>query len=118
MPVELARQVYEREDCARSFGEDVAMHLAHPDGIVHKSSAVFYLARPVCYREGEDCAAAMVDPAQAFPQASWNCWHIYLLAGTLKVAVRQFPFRLNYVSWERHNRLRVYPFDRFIQHLT
>ncbi len=116
--VQQAMAIYARETGPRSFEQDVALHLGHPDGQVFKSPGLFYLARPVCYHDHEEARTAMVDPSVIFPREVWNCWHIYLLAGSLVRTAAHFPFPMELISWERNNHLRVYPFCRLLRHLT
>jgi hypothetical protein len=100
-PVEQAAAVYEREDCARTFKEDLEYHLLN--GWVINTPTLFIMARPV---ERYGPPSLIVDPSHVFENP--DCWHIYLQAGNVnevwKFDVHQFPW----VSFERRNRLRFY----------
>jgi len=114
-PLHAAMAVYQAEPCARSFGEDLLAHLRH--GYVHSTPRYIVMARPVTYLESGQNNARIIDSEEAFPEAEWNCWHIYLLAGDLRAAASQFPFGLAWVSWERRNQLRAYRMKSLLRHL-
>lgn len=104
-PVELSAAVYEKEPCARSFKEDLEAHLLH--GLVVSTPELFLMARPVLA-----CAPheQIVNPwYNDFP--IWDCWHVYLYSGNMMSAFKQATYELQFVSFERKNRLRVYRWD-------
>lgn len=106
-PFEKAADVYRNEWCARSFKEDLALHLQH--GWVISSPRFFAMGRPVSYWSWSD--AQILDPSFNPPDEP-DCWHIWLLAGDMKEALQFIPFRLPCVSFERKNVLKMYSFDR------
>lgn len=110
-PVEQAKQVYQQEPCARTFEEDIHLHLMH--GYVFSTPYYFVMGRAVL-RGG--CPNEIVN--STFLYAPWrcDCWHVYLFAGDMNKALSMFPYPLPWVSFERQNKLRFYPFDR-LNHL-
>jgi hypothetical protein len=96
--------VYSAEPCARTFDADLHAHLLH-GGFVLCRPDVFLMARPVA-RTAE--RAAIVNPFVVFPRAQCDCWHVYLVAGSVGEALRFMPHPLEWVSWERENVLRFY----------
>jgi hypothetical protein len=106
-PVEQAAAVYQREPCARSFVEDVELHLMH--GFVFNTPDWFMLARPVWHKAPQEL---IVDPNyNDFPIL--NCWHCYLFAGkdiywaAYKAQQIAGPV-MEWVSFERRNKLRIH----------
>jgi len=104
MPVELAAEVYQREGCARSFREDLELHLLN--GFVFSTPEFFAMGRPVV--KGAD-KALIVNPAELFPDAACDCWHVYLFSGAMTQAFNVIPWELPWFSFERGNELRFYP---------
>jgi len=106
---EMAREVYRWEECARSFGEDLNLHLAH--GFVFVTPDVFLMARPVIKNAPKD---QILSPWIQFPRA--DCWHVWLAAGhgALAVLANYEPYPLPWISFERNNRLRFYKRSSFI----
>lgn len=102
-PYEEAAAVYDREPCARSFREDLELHLLN--GYVLSGPEFFVLARPV---NSQDTVERMVDPAWVWPVEDCDAWWIYLFAGDLKQALGHFPFPMKWIGWERQNALRWY----------
>ncbi len=101
-----AAKVYEREPCARTFQEDLEMHLLV--GFVLSTPTHFIMARPVDrYAAHED----IISPSIPFRPEACNCWHIYLAAGDMRQFWDFYPVRYPWVSWEKRNRLRFYPMD-------
>lgn len=111
-PFEKAADVYRNEWCARSFKEDLALHFQF--GWVISSPRFFVMGRPVC-RWWE--SSEIVNPECRVFLDSPDCWHVWLAAGDLKEALKFLPFPLPYISFERKNVLKMYPFDRFVSKL-
>jgi hypothetical protein len=105
-PVERAAAVYGREDCARTFREDLEAHLLH--GLVVSSSDLFLMARPVDHTAGYE---AIANPWHNTWYNTPSAWHLYLFSGSLMSAFKCAPYPLEYVSFERTNDLRIYKYD-------
>jgi hypothetical protein len=102
-PAEQAAAVYEREECARTFREDLEAHLI--GGYVFSTPTVFLMARPVRHDAPQ---AEIVNPWHVFPREECDCWMLYLAAGDIAEFFRWVPFPLAFVAWERNNVLRTY----------
>jgi hypothetical protein len=100
-PVERAAEVYKREPCARTFLEDLQIHLR--TGYVFSTPTLFVMARPV-RRDGDH--SEIVNPEHVFTDP--DTWHIYLMSGDMAQIWDYAPFDLPYVSFERGNRLRFW----------
>jgi len=100
-PVEQAKAVYDREECARSFREDFEAHLL--GGYVTSTPEYFAMARPVI-RAAD--AADIVNPWVTFDREDCDAWLIYLAAGDLAQLIAAPPFHLPWIGWERDNVLR------------
>jgi hypothetical protein len=104
-PILQAQAVYEREECPRSFWQDVMEHFLNENAYVISTPKCFVLARPV------NCLAAtaeIVNPGIEFPRTEQNAWLIYLLGGSLREVLRFLPYELPMIGWERKNVLRWY----------
>ena len=106
-PVERAAEVYRLEPCARTFREDLEAHLLN--GYVLNTPTCFLMARPV---ERMALESFIVDPWHIFPPEQCDCWHIYLCAGDMLEALGFAPYPLPWLSWERKNKLRFWPWDK------
>ncbi len=104
--LERAMAVYQRERCARTFEEDLMLHLKY--GYVLSVPTAFVMARPVnMYMEYD----IITNPIfSKFSEV--NAWWIYLLAGDIREVIRHIPFQLPYVGWEIDNKPRFRPLDR------
>lgn len=100
-PVERAAAVYQREDCARTFREDLEAHLLN--GYVLSTPTAFVMARPVRHDAPRE---ELVNPWHVFPRGEWDAWMVYLAAGDLAEFWRCEPFPLAHVIYERQNALR------------
>jgi len=100
-PYQAARAVYDREPCARTFEEDLELHLLN--GYVFSDSTAFLMARPVKHYAGYEL---ICDPSVIHDNP--DCWHLWLFAGNLMDAFRLAPYPLPLVSFERKNKLRYY----------
>jgi hypothetical protein len=102
-PVELAAAVYEREECARTFREDLEAHLFN--GYVYSTPTMFIMGRPVRHDAPRE---ELVNPWFVFPRAEWDAWMVYLAAGNLAEFWRVEPFPLEFVIFERQNVIRCF----------
>jgi len=98
-----AANVYEQEACARTFRQDLELHLLN--GYVVSTPEFFIMGRPVQKDSPHDC---ILDPSFPYHPNDWDCWHIYLMAGDIKKCWDFYPFPLEWVSWERKNVLRFF----------
>lgn len=119
-PFEAAQGVYEQEDCANTFGEDLFFYLRA--GYVWSSRDAFAMARPVMLllgdQEGIGMNRGMIVGQFPFVPHSCNCWHVHLAAGDWKEALGHLPYSLEYISFERDNVFRYYPLNHFSQYAT
>ena len=99
-PYLLARSVYESEPCARTFEEDLLAHLY--TGYVVSTPEVFLMFRLVHSAAHPE---QILDPWTIFEGG--DCWHVYLAAGDASQFHAHFPQSLQWVSFERKNRLRI-----------
>jgi len=106
-PAILARHVYDKEPCARTWAEDVELHLLF--GYVFSTPDYFIMGRPVKHDAPDSC---IVDPLYQFPRCEWDAWHIYLYSGDITKCWDIEPFKFPWVTFERKNVLRRYPMDR------
>ena len=107
---ERARMVYENEPCARSFYEDLLLHLNH--GFVFSEPDAFIMGRPV---DKDAPIEAIRNPEVTFSNA--NCWWIYLASGKgLTLFLRHEPMALPYFGFERSNKPRFHRRDQLIKH--
>jgi len=104
--------VFEREPCARTFAEDLALHFEH--GFVFSTPDYFIMGRPV---PKDAPAEDIVNPAIVFPRAICDCWHCYLFAGDMAAALAVLPWALPWISFERKNELRIYDMGKFLDHI-
>lgn len=106
---ELAQRLYREEPQARTLEEDIRRHLVNPDGYVLKTKEVLAMGRPVpLLADIRD----ILNPYIWFPPKDCNCWHIYLVAGNISRAWDFLPYPLEWMSFERSNRLRFYRTER------
>lgn len=106
-PYEAARAIYQSEPCARTFEEDLLLHMKH--GYVISTPRVFLMARPV-WSVADDYQ--IVDASYLLPgshESVGDCWHIHVLAGDMAEALSFMPFELPFVSFQRKNVLRFWP---------
>lgn len=102
-PITLARQVYASEPCARSFDQDLYLHLNTPQCIVIKNEHTLAFIRPVNHR---DPYRAITNPA--FISSSPDAWWVYLLAGRMEPLDLVLDDRYLLIGWERSNVPRFY----------
>jgi hypothetical protein len=104
-PVELAAQVYTREECSASFREDLEAHLL--TGYVHSTPTAFVMARPVSVLADE---SLILDPWHSFPREDQDAWLVWLAAGDLASLLVLFPYQLPLIGWQKRNKLRFHGF--------
>ena len=101
-PLDMAQLVYEYEHCTRTFPQDLALHLRH--GWVISTPTMFLMGRPV---ERFADPAEILNPAHRFDNP--DTWLVWLAAGAPPwECIKHMPHFLQYVGWERHNKLRFY----------
>ncbi len=110
MPAQQAAAVYERETCARTFGEDVEAHLLC--GYVISCPDLFVMFRAVDSRADP---ADIVNPWVTFDAVNCDCWMVYLAAGNVSAIVNALPYALPLVCFERENVLSFRDFERIKQ---
>jgi hypothetical protein len=101
-PIDLARYVYKREPCARTFEADLTWHLEN--GFVFSRPDFFVMGRPV----NRHASPALIVGQYRFPSVVADCWHVYLMAGNVARAWSMLPWELEWVSFERGNVLRFH----------
>lgn len=106
-PYEQARDVYTKEPCARTFDQDLQLHLAH--GFVFSTPEFFIMGRAVFSKGTREM---LVDPRVRFTPDICDAWMIYLMAGDCTKAWSIMPWRLPRFVFERKNELRVYDSSR------
>lgn len=104
-PYEQAAQVYEQEESARPFWEDLQAHLLY--GWVMSTPELFLMARQV----KRDWPDELLKNPWAIDDDG-DCWHVWLAAGDLSKVKEFIPYPLPYLSYERVNVLRSMPFDK------
>lgn len=110
-PVEHAARIYESEPCARTFKEDLEAHLIH--GVVFSRPDLFIMARPVSRSWAKH---EIVNPWFNELTKTPNCWHVYLAAGDISKVWSIMPYRLEFASWERGNKLRFWNIKKLQHH--
>ncbi len=85
-----------------SFDQVIYAHGYVPTGHVIVTPEVFVMARRV----------SSGWPAGAFDElSSWDpagdCWHVWLLAGDPRAALKFLPYELPWISYHRRGKLRV-----------
>ena len=107
-PYDQARAVYARETCARTFDEDLRLHLKF--GYVFSTPDLFVMGRPVRKDAGYD---QITDPRVQFSEP--DTWWVYLASGDIKNLCSLLPYPLSSIGWERDNVLRIYRSDKVIR---
>ena len=103
-PYRQARAIYDREPCRRTFNEDLELHLMN--GLVFSTSEFFLMGRAVPRGASP---ADIVDPAVVFAPSLCDCWQVHVLAGDGKAAWSILPYPMQWMGFERNNRLKFYP---------
>ena len=116
-PFAQAQLIYEREDCAYTFAEDLLWYLEN--GYVWNSPGCFAMARPVWIPtvripiEAEDLFIKGIVGRMGYSRP--NCWHCHIVAGSIREGLSKLPFELPYISFERENIFRYYESVKFMK---
>jgi hypothetical protein len=105
-PFEQALAVYVQEPCARTFADDLEAHLRY--GLVISTPEYFLMARKVIK---DAPPREITDSWFYFNQNLANCWHVWLLAGDIRMAFLSADVRLPWVSFEKRNKIRFYTWE-------
>lgn len=105
-----AEEVYRNEDCARSFEEDLYLHLHTPGCIVFKDEDNLALVRPV---NEHDSYENLTYPGYISPEP--NAWWVYMLVGNVPFLISLLPNRFDRIGWERKNKPRFYNLNKVKQ---
>lgn len=114
-PYDKARAVYDQEECARTFEEDLVAHLN--GGYVINTPEVFGMFRPVRRIWGKRRILNPWDTID-FTVGSADTWHIYLAAGDMSQFMNFLPYALPWISFERKNKLRFRSFHQMAEKLS
>lgn len=109
-PYQQAREIYNREECARTFEEDLIAHLNN--GYVINTPELFMMFREV----DRSFSGLVLNPHCRFIDG--DTWHIYVAAGDMLRIEEYFPYPLPYISFERKNRLRFYSYPQMAEKLS
>jgi hypothetical protein len=102
IPAVEAAKVYEQERCARTFEDDLFLHLQY--GFVFSTPTAFIMGRPVRHDAN---AAEIKDPTIQFTDP--DGWWVYLAAGeSIPLFFEHEPYALPWIGWERKNKPRWY----------
>lgn len=85
------------------------------NGVIFCRPDVFVLARPVMLDEFLD-VRRILNPHYRFDR--YNAWHIWLFSGNMAKAIEFLPFPLDYVCYERKERLRIYKLEELFKKLS
>lgn len=102
-PIDRARLVYEQEPCARTFEQDLGLHLAYH--VVHSDNTLFLMGRAVPRNAPLELIR---DPEHIFSPGECDCWWVYLAAGEVNSFLYYMPYPLPWLGWERGNQPRFY----------
>lgn len=107
---EMAKAVYASEPSARTFEQDLELHLRH--GFVFVTPDAFIIGRPVCKDAPYD---QILSPWVTFPNP--DSWLAYVAAGrqALQVFAAHMPYELPWIMFERDGRLRFYATRRLLK---
>lgn len=106
-----AIEVYATEKCARTFAEDLSLHLHF--GFVHSTPDYFIMGRPVLKAAPIE---QIVNCRHIFTGITCDCWHVYLACGDIARAWEVLPWPLPWISFERKNELRFHELERIREH--
>jgi len=119
-PILQASKIYEKEECARTFQEDLESHLLH--GFMVSTPEYFIMGRPVIRgkskTERDRLGKLILDPDYVFAISECNCWHIWLMAGDVSKCWDYYPYPMKWVSWEISNKIRYYSMKPIIRKTT
>lgn len=110
-PIIAAKEVYENEPCGHSFYDALKYSLEF--GYVHSTPSYFVLAWPTNTNYERDRIINPMKHKATELTLSPNMWHIGLVAGDTREAFKLIPHSLDYISFERENKFKLYDYDRF-----
>lgn len=111
-PYEEAQALYAAYETPRSFAEDLALHLR--GGYVISTPEYFLMGRAI---DRFAAAAAIENPAHAFPREQQNAWLVYLFSGSSRNILPFLPYPLKWVTWQRRGGpLRHYELKTLRRH--
>ena len=96
------------------FWRYVGMHQFN-GGYIFYDSEYFIMGRPINVHAPR---AKITNPEYLFPEKDWNCWFIWLYAGSVQKAFTNFPFWLPYFAYERRDNLHITEIDKTMNKLT
>lgn len=100
-PYERAQLIYLQERCARSFTQDVVLHLRN--GYVFSTPKMFLMGRGVLKNAPY---SLVTDPSVTFDEP--DSWLVYLAVGDISDFFRYEPYPLRWIGFERENVLRFH----------
>ena len=111
-PYAIAKRTWDSELSGWTFesARDIIMLTG---GVFYCTPTYFLMAKAIC----KDDKKNRLNIHHEFPMQEVDCWHIWLMAGSLKLCWLNYPFPLPYVSWENTNRFRVYEMRKVRQHI-
>lgn len=119
-PLSQAIAALHAEENRYGLTELVSAHFEN--GYVFSTPTVFILARPVFVDVELDSGEILNEREILNPRmvwgAGWNAWHVYLFSGDMREGLSYMPFPLEFLSFERKNRLRVYSLNYISQRLS
>lgn len=107
-PAQRAYQVYQSEPCARDFIDDLELHLICPVGYVYSAPEAFIMGR---YVMRDWSYEDITNPAKFALTGDADCLHIFLAAGDISLFFTFEHVAVPWVSFERKNQLRFYPYE-------
>lgn len=108
---EKAQRIFDDEPCASTFWQTLNWYMHY--GYVITSPGFFLAMRPVPH------LASKPDKIDHCLFDEWDCdeWHIAIAAGDMREMFVACPFPLDYISFEKRNRLKVYHFQSLRERL-
>jgi len=103
--LDIARKLYADEESPQSLAVDILLHISNPKGWVVSRPDLLIMARPVPRNAKPD---EILDAGREFHSDECNCWHVYLVVGNAAQAFKYLPFDLEWISFERKNKLKFY----------
>lgn len=112
---EIARKIYENEPSPRTFDEELVAVAGCPNGVVIWKEHLLLMARPVCRQWSYK---NITNPYVFCTQhnSGPDCWHVHVLVGTPREAILSAPYPLEWVSFERNNKLRFWKYERLLDY--
>lgn len=101
-PIDQLIDYYNKDPGIRTFPQDLYLHLRH--GYVISTPGLFVMGRPILvdYTHEQLCDISLI------PEHP-DCWLVWAAAGAHpRDILRQMPYYLPYVGWQRRNKFRFY----------